>query len=157
MGMTNRENGTAETEYIVSACLAGGKSSYDGRDRLNEEIFKLVQAGKAIALCPEVLGGLTVPRAPAEIPGGSGERVLDGLVKILNRDGVDVTDKFILGAERFCEIAKSKGIKRAILKAKSPSCGMGGLYDGTFSGRLIEGDGVTAALLKREGIEVEVR
>lgn len=153
----DKDNGAVETEYIVSACLAGAKCSYDGRDRLNEEIFALVQEGRAIALCPEALGGLHVPRTPAEIAGASGEDVLDRRARVMTKGGRDVTAEFIKGAERFCELAKSKGIKRAILKAKSPSCGLGRIYDGTFSGKLREGNGVTAALLKREGIEVEAR
>ncbi|MDI6799624.1 MAG: DUF523 domain-containing protein [Actinomycetota bacterium] len=144
-------------EYIVSACLAGAKCSYDGRGRLNEEIFALVQEGRAIAICPEVMAGLPVPRIPAEILGASGEDVLDGRARVITKDGRDVTDKFLKAALLFVEAAKSKGIKRAILKAKSPSCGVGQVYDGSFEGRLIQGDGVTAALLKREGIEVEVR
>ncbi len=98
-----------------------------------------------------------MPRTLSEIPGGDGAGVLAGTIRILNKDGEDVTEAFIKGAERFLEVAKTHGIKKAIMKAKSPSCGVGLIYDGSFSKRLIKGDGVTAALLKREGIEVEAR
>lgn len=107
-----------------------------------------------IPVCPEVFGGLTTPRTPNEIVGGDGDDVIDGEAKVITKDGEDVTEEFIKGARRALEIARIFNIKKAILKQRSPSCGNGKIYDGTFSGNLIEGDGVTAALFKRNGIEV---
>ena len=105
-------------------------------------------------ICPEYLGGLEIPRRPAEIQGYSGERVLDGLCKVLNNNGEDVTYEFVDGAKKALIIAKACGATKAILKSKSPSCGSGIIHDGTFSGKTIKGDGVTAAILKRNGIQV---
>jgi uncharacterized protein YbbK (DUF523 family) len=142
---------------IVSACLAGINCKYNGGNNLNAQIRELVAQGKAIPLCPEQLGGLATPRPSAEILSGTGADVLDGKASVINKNGEDVTAKFLKGAEQVLEIAKVTGVKMAILKTKSPSCGCGMIYDGTFSGRLINGNGVTAELLIRNGIKVSTR
>ena len=134
--------------YIVSACLAGVKCKYNGESNKNDTVCRLVKEGRAIALCPEVLGGLPIPRVPCEIIYSGNKR------KVLNRDGQDVTENFVTGAKKTLEIAKLVDAKVAILKSKSPSCGFGKIYDGTFSGRLIDGNGVTSQLLVDNGIQV---
>jgi uncharacterized protein YbbK (DUF523 family) len=139
---------------IVSACLAGINCKYNGGNNLDTKIQELVAKGKAIPICPEQMGGLATPRPSAEILSGMGADVLDGKARIINKNEEDVTAKFLKGAGEVLKIAKISGAKRAILKAKSPSCGCGRIYDGTFSGRLIDGNGVTAELLIRNGIEV---
>ncbi len=111
--------------------------------------------GKAIPVCPEQLGGLATPRPTAEISGGTGADVLEGRAEVRTSSGADVTDNFTRGAREALSIAKAAGAREAILKAKSPSCGCGLIYDGTFSGRLVEGNGVTAELLIRNGIIVK--
>ena len=129
---------------IVSMCLAGVPCNYKGEAYSVAELIDLVDQGRAIPLCPEQLGGLTTPRTPAEQIGG----------KVIARDGRDVTAEFRKGAQRTLRIALQVGAELAILKAKSPSCGKGLVYDGTHSGRLIEGNGETAALLLQNGIQV---
>jgi len=139
---------------IVSACLAGIKCRYDGETKPCPRIIELVKQGMAIPVCPEQLGGLPTPRVPQEIQGGSGEEVLDGRCKVLNREGRNVTENFLRGAEETLRIARLFSAEEFIGKSKSPSCGCNQTYDGSFSGKLIEGDGVTTALLKRNGIKV---
>lgn len=139
---------------LVSACLAGIDCCFNGRSRLNKEIKKLVKEKKAIALCPEMLGGLRRRRLAAEILKGDGRDVLEGRAKVMDKKGVDVTSNFILGAYAVLEIAKENKIKEALLKSKSPSCGLSQIYDGAFKKRLKKGSGVLAALLKKEGIRV---
>jgi len=139
---------------IVSACLAGINCNYKGESKPNKKVIELVKKGEAIPICPEQLGGLPTPRIPQEIQGFSGEKVLDGECKVLNKNGEDVTQEFIKGAHETLRIVKIYNCKEAILKARSPSCGYGKTPDGTFSGKLINGNGVTAALLKRNGIKV---
>lgn len=143
-------------KIIVSACLAGMPCGYDGRGRPAPEGIELVKAGKAVPVCPEQLGGLATPREPAEIAGGDGAGVLDGNASVLSRSGTDLTEAFRLGAGRVLDIARQHDCRRALLKSGSPSCGAGRIYDGTFTGTLKPGDGVTAALLSRSGIEIEV-
>lgn len=137
---------------LVSACLAGIDCAWDGKNRLNPKIKELVEKKLAVAVCPEVLGGRSIPRTRTEIKGASGEDVLDGKAKVFDENGKDVTAEFIKGAHAVLEIAKKNNIKEAILKSKSPSCGVGKIYDGSFKGNLVCGDGVAAALLKRENI-----
>lgn len=144
----------AESLLLVSACLVGIPCRYDGDSCPNNQLQALAAQGKVLPLCPEVLGGLPTPRPPAEIQGGDGGDVLDGWARVKNIEGKDVTTEFLAGAQKVLHIAQRWGIKQAILKARSPSCGVGQIYNGSFSGRLVEGDGVTAALLKREGIVV---
>lgn len=131
-------------EYIVSACLCGEKVRYDGKANTKDNIKQLIDNGKAIMTCPEVEGGLPVPRHPCEIQKG----------KVINNIGQDKTSNFIKGAEKTLELCKKHNIKKAILKEKSPSCGTKLIYDGTFTGTLIEGQGITSELLKEHGIEV---
>lgn len=148
---------------IISECLLGCACRYDGSAKADAELIaRYGQGGGAVPVCPECLGGLKTPRAPSEIESGdnlsgeglSGEDVLDGKARVLVKDGTDVTGAFLKGAYETLKICVENGAKLAILKARSPSCGCGEIYDGSFSGKLIRGDGVTAALLKRNGIEV---
>ncbi len=129
---------------IVSACLAGTECRYNGGAVPCQTVMELVKQGKAIPVCPEQLGGLPTPRTPSEQVGN----------KILTKDGEDVTEQFEKGAEEALKIAKLANCKEAILKAKSPSYGHGQIYDGTFTGGLVSGDGVFAKLLKKNNIKV---
>jgi uncharacterized protein YbbK (DUF523 family) len=143
---------------LVSACLLGVACRYDGKSRPAPELRDLATRGKVITICPEVAGGLPIPRVPAEIEnaysGLDGHAVLDGRTHVLGSDGVDVTAQFIRGAQAALTLARKLGIRQAVLKARSPSCGAGLTHDGNFAGGLVPGDGVTAALLKRNGIQV---
>lgn len=134
--------------YLVSACLAGINCRYDGKSSAVDGVVELVNQGKAIPVCPEQLGGLTTPRSSCELVPSPGGR------RIVNREGIDRTAEFQLGAERTLAIAKALGIKKAILKSKSPSCGCGQIYDGSFSAQLASGNGMAAELLLCNGIEV---
>lgn len=140
---------------LCSACLLGIKCAWDGRDRYkNGKVIALSKKEKLVPVCPEQLGGLPTPRPPQEIRDGSGEDVLEGRARVLDKSGKDVTERFLKGARRVLDITKSSGATEFIGKQRSPSCGCGKIYDGSFSGRLREGDGVTVALLKRNGIRV---
>lgn len=130
---------------IVSACLAGEECRYDGKANTIETIKELVAKGEALPVCPEVLGGLPTPRTKSECIGHS---------KVVSETGEDVTMYFVKGAEATLEIGEKHGANKAILKAKSPSCGCRCIYDGTFSGKLILGEGVTAALLRKNGYKL---
>ncbi|MFH1775982.1 MAG: DUF523 domain-containing protein [Candidatus Omnitrophota bacterium] len=141
-------------EYIVSACLVGADCRWDGTKRKNAKLYQLYKQGRLIPVCPEKLGGLSAPHVPYEILGGSGIDVLHGMAKVFSKDGLDVTAQFIKGAEAVLDIAKSLGIKKAILKSKSPSCGYTKIYDGTFFGELVPGHGVTTALLLKYKIKI---
>lgn len=134
--------------YIVSACLAGIDCKYDGENNENEKILNLVREGKAVLVCPEQMGGLSTPRVASEV-------VIDnGKTKVMSKDGRDVTKNFFKGAEETLKIAKMMGIKKAILKARSPSCGYGQTYDGTFSRTLTKANGITAELLDKNSIKI---
>ncbi|MFA7170105.1 MAG: DUF523 domain-containing protein [Candidatus Paceibacterota bacterium] len=139
---------------IVSACLCGINCAWNGKSKPSQKVIELIKTGEIIPVCPEQLGGLSTPRVPQEIQGYSGEDVLAGKCKVTNKNGEDVTAHFIRGAEETLRIAKLVGATEFIAKSKSPSCGCGSTYDGTFSGTLIEGDGVTTAFLKQHGIKV---
>ncbi|NSW92793.1 MAG: DUF523 domain-containing protein [Firmicutes bacterium] len=139
---------------IVSACLAGLNCKYNGENNYNKVVADMVSRGEAIPICPEQLGGCPTPRRPCEIVGGTGADVLDGKARVITKDGKDVTSELIKGALEVLKIAKLIGAEEAILKAKSPSCGCGAIYDGTFSGKVVEGNGVTTELLQRNGIKV---
>lgn len=139
---------------IVSACLCGINTRYDGKNNLDEKVAKLLKEGKAVLVCPEQLGGFSTPRLPHEIKGGAGANVLDGSAKVISVNGEDGTLDFINGAEETLKIAKQVEAKTAILKAKSPSCGCGKIYDGSFTKTIIDGNGVTAELLIRNKIKV---
>ena len=108
--------------------------------------------GRLVPLCPEVFGGLPTPRPPAEIAGGQGARVLDGELAVLTVDGVDVSPAFLAGAREALRLCAEHGIRLAVLKARSPSCGVGQIYDGHFSGQLQAGDGLTALALRQAGV-----
>ncbi|NQV19591.1 MAG: DUF523 domain-containing protein [Armatimonadetes bacterium] len=129
---------------IVSACLAGLKCNYLGDDNSHPEVVELVRKGLAIPVCPEQLGGLPTPRIPAEIQ----------CKKVINKNGDDVTSNFQKGAEETLRIAKLVNCKKVIFKANSPSCGFGKIYDGSFSGKLIPGNGITTELLMKNGIKI---
>jgi len=139
---------------IVSACLIGINCNWKGENKLNQKIFEEFRKGNLYPICPEVLGGQPTPRLNAEIKGGTGLDVLEGRAKVVEINGKDVTERFIKGAQEVLRIAKTIGAKEAILKARSPSCGCGKTYDGTFSHSLVDGDGVTCALLRKNGIKV---
>ena len=132
----------------VSACLLGEPCRYDGKSRPCEDVLKLHDACEMVPVCPEVLGGLPVPHAPCEI--AAAERAL----RVTDADGVDVTDAFLAGAAKTVELAKEQGCKLAVLKAKSPSCGCGLVYDGAFAGELVPGYGVAARALREAGVRV---
>lgn len=139
---------------IVSACLAGQACRWDGRAKTREDVRRDVAGGHALAVCPELLGGLGSPRRPAEIVGGDGEDVLDGRARVIDDEGRDVTAAYVAGARQVLQMATDAGISEALLKERSPSCGSAETYDGTFRGRRRAGSGVTAALLRRAGIRV---
>ena len=139
---------------LVSACLAGLACRFDGSSTEDDEVTRLVREGRAVLVCPEVDGGLGTPRPPAEIVGGDGRAVLAGRARVITSDGSDVTQAYIAGARKALEAALRSHARRAILKARSPSCGACGVYDGSFSGRLVAGEGVTAAMLRANGVEV---
>ncbi len=132
----------------VSACLLGVPCRYDGGSKPNEEVIRFLERYECevIRICPEVMGGLSIPHPANEIQVRGGKRV------VCDIEGNDNTDAFEKGARIACERACEKGCTHAILKAKSPSCGVGKIYDGTFSGTLIPGDGVAADLLRTQGI-----
>jgi uncharacterized protein YbbK (DUF523 family) len=135
-------------QYLVSACLAGIPCRYNGTPFPVEEIMHLVESGDAIPFCPEQLGGLPTPRSQCEISDDSGEK------KVLTIEGLDCTEQFVKGAKASIELAEKTGIKKAVLKSRSPSCGYGEIYDGTFSGNKKEGNGITAELFIKHGIKV---
>lgn len=142
-------------KVLVSRCLLGHRVRYDGgASGPYPQLAQWQAEGRVIALCPEVAGGLPTPRAPAEIPGGQGIAVLDGTAPVMTSDGQDVTKAFVSGARQALALVQQHGIRIAVLKANSPSCGNLLTYDGSFSGIKVEGQGVTAALLSRAGIQV---
>ena len=128
--------------YLVSACLMGLKTRYDGKVMASAACSKAVQGAICIPVCPEQLGGLSTPRTAANLVGGDGYDVLEEQARVVTRDGKDVTENFILGAKKVLEISRKKEIAKVFLKAKSPSCGIAPLM------------GVTAALLQAEGYKL---
>ncbi|WFC64459.1 DUF523 domain-containing protein [Pseudomonas sp. REST10] len=142
-------------KILVSRCLLGHRVRYDGGTHGPfDQLQRWLDEGRVVALCPEVAGGLPTPRAPAEIRGGRGGAVLDGELAVLTVEGEDVTAAFVDGAEQALALVREHGIRLALLKARSPSCGNLENYDGSFSGVRVAGEGVTAALLKRAGVKV---
>ncbi len=139
---------------VVSSCLAGLKVRYNGSHSLDRSILNLVREKKAITICPELLGGFSTPREPAEIIGGNGEDVLEGKAKVIEKSGTDVTENYIKGAYATLEKAKKINATVVVLKENSPSCGSSVIYNGDFKGTKINGNGVTSALLKRNGLKV---
>jgi len=140
---------------LVSACLLGEKVRYDGRDSAVHGLLDTwSKQGRIVSLCPEVAGGLCVPRAPAEIIDGNAIAVLSGMGRVMRQGGANVTDAFMDGAERALAQCWEHKIKIAILKEGSPSCGSSLVNDGRFSGLKVDGQGVTTALLTGHGISV---
>jgi uncharacterized protein YbbK (DUF523 family) len=140
---------------LVSRCLLGHRVRYDGgANGPFDQLQQWLDQGRVVPLCPEVAGGLPTPRAAAEIPGGQGGEVLDGQVSVITTEGADVSAEFLAGAYQALALVQRHGIRIAVLKANSPSCGNLLTYDGTFSGVKVSGEGVTAALLKRHGVQV---
>ena len=131
-------------KILVSACLLGIDCKYSGGNNLNEKVLEYIKDYEVIPVCPEIMGGLSTPRPPSE-------RIGD---KVLNNQGTNVTNEYTKGALETLKLAKLFNVKKALLKAKSPSCGKGKVYDGTFTSTLIEGNGVTVDLLESNGIEV---
>lgn len=129
---------------LVSACLLGRCCRYDGTGKEIPELIRLGERFRLVPVCPECLGGLPTPRPPAERQGG----------RVVNREGDDVTEVYCRGAEQALRIAREQGCTAAVLKERSPSCGAGQIYDGTFRHTLTAGDGVTAELLRKNGIIV---
>lgn len=146
------ENGKC---ILISSCLVGLNTRYDGKNNNVDKLVQLVNDGKAIFICPEQSGGLATLRVPAEIEyGKTAADVLNGNAKVLSKDGLDVTHQFVKGAEETLKLCKKLDIKTVILKEKSPSCGSTKTYDGSFTGNKIVGHGITAELLMENGINV---
>lgn len=155
---------------LISACLIGVHCRYDGKcqniEHFNEKLPQLMEKYNLIPICPEVYGGLSTPRIPSEIVCGHLSDDTDKEAvnfedkntmtkrRVINKDGIDVTRQFESGAKEACYLAKLYNCKYAILKKRSPSCGSGQIYDGTFSKTLTDGDGITAAALKAQSIAV---
>lgn len=132
-------------EYVlISACLLGVNCKYNGENNYQEEVEEIIKEYNVIPICPEIYGGLSTPRIPSEIKDN----------KVINKNNEDVTKYFVKGATETLKLAKMLNVKKAYLKAKSPSCGAGKIYDGTFTNTLTEGYGITAKLLKENGIEI---
>lgn len=129
---------------LVSACLLGEPCRYDGKSKPCPSVIALSEKYELIPVCPEVLGGLSTPRSPSEIRDG----------RVISKNGSDVTEFFVTGAMEACKTALENGCETAVLKARSPSCGSGEIYDGSFCGRTVTGDGICAAMLKKNGIRV---
>jgi len=129
---------------LVSACLVGDNCKYNGGNNENSKVLDFLSDKEYIKICPEVMGGMSTPRLPSEIRGN----------KVINNNGEDVTVFFLKGAEEALELADMYKPELIILKAKSPSCGLREIYDGSFSGILTDGDGITAGLLKKNGFKV---
>ena len=131
-------------KVLVSACLLGINCKYNGKNNKNDKVLEYIKDKYVIPVCPEILGGLSIPRTPSEVSNN----------RIITKDCKDVTINYNRGAEEVLKICKLLNVKKAILKSKSPSCGKGLIYDGNFSDRLTEGDGITTKLLKENNIEV---
>ena len=129
---------------IVSACLLGTACRYDGASKPADGIIKLKDKYNLIPVCPEIMGGLPTPRTPCEIKNGC----------VSSCDGFDRTAQYLKGANEVLRLARFFGCEAALLKERSPACGSGKIYDGSFSGMLTDGDGICAALLKKHGIKV---
>ncbi len=132
------------TKICVSACLAGFRCRYDGKTNEIPEIRKMVEEGTAVPVCPEVWGGLPIPRIPSERVDGH----------VINREGTDVTEAYMKGSRLALETCLKEGCRTAVLKARSPACGYGKIYDGTFTKTLVNGSGTFAEMLEEHGIEV---
>ena len=133
---------------LVSACLVGINCKYSGGNNYNQKIFDLVKEGKAIPICPEQLGGLNTPRKPVEL------KVINGKRYAIDNEGNDLTENFERGALEVLNLAKDLNINKAILQPRSPSCGVNKIYSGNFDNKLVDGNGILAELLKKNGIDV---
>lgn len=131
-------------KILVSACLLGVDCKYSGGNNSNEKVLEYIKDYEVIPVCPEIMGGLPTPRSASE-------RIGD---KVISNQGIDVTNEYTKGALETLKLAKLFNVKKALLKAKSPSCGKGKIYDGTFSGVLVNGNGLTSELLESNGISV---
>lgn len=144
-------------KILVSACLAGRPVRYDGAAKTLEHpaLARWREEGRVVIVCPELAGGFSVPRPPAEIAeGGSGDDVLAGRARVVEITGADVTELYLAGARSALALAQAEGCRFALLIDGSPSCGSAFIYDGAFAGRRHAGSGVTAALLRAQGLEV---
>lgn len=142
-------------KILISPCLLGIRTRWDEGCEEIEELINLVKSGQAVFLCPEQLGGLTTPRVPAEIERGkTAKDVLNGEAMVLAKTGKDVTDQFVVGAQRILEFCQRLGVEVAVMKSGSPSCGSKQTYDGSYTGTMIAGKGITAELLEKNGIKV---
>ena len=142
---------------LVSACLLGSSVRYDGAHRRSksEILQRWLAKGRVISICPEIAGGLSVPRPPAEVTAGAGgANVLAGLAKVVDQQANDVSAQFIAGARHALQQAQLKGVRLAVLKEGSPSCGSNYIHDGTFTGAQVRGQGVTSSLLESAGVRV---
>lgn len=139
---------------MVSACLFGVNCKYNGKSNYNPRLCHALQGQEILLFCPEQAGGLPAPRPPAEMQGGDGQAVLKGEARVVNTNGEDLTGSFIKGAEEIARLARENKPGLVILKSRSPSCGIGQVYDGSFSSHLQSGDGVASALLKQFGIPI---
>lgn len=129
-------------KIAVSACLLGENCKYNGGNNYSEKVMKYIEGHEVVSICPEVFGGLPTPREPSEI--------VDGVVK--HKDGSSVDAEFRKGAEKALQIVKENNVELVILQSRSPSCGVNTVYDGTFSGNIVSGEGIFAELLRRENI-----
>lgn len=150
--MKGSEADSRRDVVLVSACLLGLPTRYDGSHCRSEQVASVLETHCLVPVCPEQLGGLGTPRPPSEIRSGSGGDVLDGRSRVVTADGADVTAQFVRGARIVAELAECCGARRAIFKEGSPSCGVSRIKR---DGRDGEGEGVTSALLRRKGIEVD--
>ena len=132
-------------KILVSSCLLGLNCKYDGGNNASKEVDEFLKDYEVIPICPEIMGGLATPRVGAARCGD----------KVITKDGKDVTKQYLKGAEESLFLAKKYNVKKALLKLRSPSCGSGKIYDSTFTHTLIDGNGVTAELLKQNGIEIK--
>lgn len=139
---------------LISACLYGINCKYNGLNNYNQRLLQCLQNDQVCLFCPEMLGGLPVPRPPSEIVDGDGLDVLEGRSRVLSSTGEDVTPGFIQGARAALEEAMRQRPELIILKSRSPSCGIGLIYDGSFSSRLRRGNGVAAEMLKKAGYKL---
>ena len=141
---------------LISSCLLGEPVRYHGGDAAcsHEVLLRWAEEERVVPFCPEVEAGLGVPRPPAEIRGGDGLAVLDGRAQVVSRSGDLLTEEFLCGAAGALEACRRHGVGLAVLTERSPSCGSGSIYDGTFSGETRAGGGVTTALLERHGVPV---
>lgn len=139
---------------LISACLLGHKVKYNGDSNPHELLLKYNERGRFLAVCPECFAKLPVPRPPMEIQNGTGRKVISGRSRVKDAEGMDTTGYLLDGADKVLKIAEAYRVRVAILKEGSPSCGSHRIYDGSFSGRCLNGAGVTATVLEQAGLKV---